>query len=47
VIAPSADEAALHADYLAALDRESGGHCVWLVEPAAAAAPEALAVATA
>ncbi len=46
VIAPSADEAALHAEYLAALDRESGGHCVWLVEPAATA-PEPLAVAAA
>ena len=50
VIAPSADEAALHAEYLAALDRESGGHCVWLVEPAASAPPaaaqEPLAVAT-
>jgi DNA polymerase-3 subunit epsilon len=44
VIAPSAEEAALHAEYLAALDRESGGHCVWLVAPAA---PEALPVATA
>jgi DNA polymerase-3 subunit epsilon len=50
VIAPSADEAALHAEYLAALDRESDGHCVWLVPPAPvvappAAAPEPLAVA--
>ena len=46
VIAPSAGEAALHAEYLAALDRESGGRCVWLAERAAAAAPDALAVAT-
>jgi len=46
VIAPSAAEAALHADYLAALDRESGGHCVWLVETAEAT-PEPVAVAAA
>jgi DNA polymerase-3 subunit epsilon len=47
VIAPSAEEAALHADYLAALDRESGGQCVWLIEPVpTAAALEPLAVAT-
>ena len=41
-----ADEAALHDEYLAALDRESSGHCVWLVEPAAAAS-EPMAVAAA
>jgi len=46
VIAPSAAEAALHAEYLAALDRESGGRCVWRVLPATEAAPEPLAVAT-
>jgi len=39
VIAPSLEEAALHADYLAALDRESGGHCLWLAGPAAANGP--------
>jgi len=37
VIAPSAEESALHEEYLAALDRESSGHCVWLAPLAAAA----------
>ena len=31
VIAPSADECRLHDEYLAALDRESSGRCLWLV----------------
>ena len=31
VILPTADELAAHAEYLTALDRESRGHCVWLV----------------
>jgi DNA polymerase-3 subunit epsilon len=30
VIMPTGDELAAHADYLAALDRESRGRCVWL-----------------
>ena len=30
VIAPTAEELAAHRDYLAALDRESKGRCVWL-----------------
>jgi DNA polymerase-3 subunit epsilon len=40
VIVPTADEAAAHAEYLAALDRESKGRCVWraLEAPAAPAA---------
>jgi len=37
VIAPCAEECALHDDYLAALDRESSGHCVWLALSGAAA----------
>jgi DNA polymerase-3 subunit epsilon len=34
VIAPSAEESALHREYLAALDRESSGRCLWLVQTA-------------
>ena len=30
-IAPTADELAAHLEYLAALDRESAGRCLWLV----------------
>ena len=30
IVQPSADELALHGEYLAALDRESKGRCVWL-----------------
>ena len=30
VLAPSAEEAAAHAAYLEALERESHGHCLWL-----------------
>ena len=30
VVAPSADELALHREYLEALERESRGRCVWL-----------------
>jgi DNA polymerase III subunit epsilon len=40
VIAPTAEEIAAHDAYLAALDRDSRGHCLWLellrAEPAAA-----------
>jgi DNA polymerase-3 subunit epsilon len=35
LVAPTADELALHAAYLAALDKESGGRCVWLALSAA------------
>jgi DNA polymerase-3 subunit epsilon len=35
VIAPAVDETRLHDEYLAALDRESGGRCLWLAQPAA------------
>lgn len=34
VIAPTAEESTLHAEYLAALDRESGGRCLWLAQAA-------------
>jgi DNA polymerase-3 subunit epsilon len=30
VVAPTAEELAAHAEYLAALDKESKGHCLWL-----------------
>jgi DNA polymerase III subunit epsilon len=30
ILAPTADELAAHREYLAALDRESAGHCLWL-----------------
>jgi len=36
VILPSEDELAAHAEYLAALDRESRGRCVWLAQDAQA-----------
>jgi DNA polymerase III subunit epsilon len=36
VIAPNADELAAHADYLAALDKEAKGRCVWRALEAAA-----------
>jgi hypothetical protein len=29
VLAPSADELAAHLEYLAAVDREAKGRCVW------------------
>jgi DNA polymerase-3 subunit epsilon len=35
VIEPSADELAAHRDYLAALDRDSRGRCIWLALDAA------------
>ena len=42
VLAPSADELAAHLEYLAAVDREAKGRCVWLAleggEPEALAA---------
>jgi len=39
VVEPTADERAAHVDYLAALDKETKGRCVWLVlEPAPGAA---------
>ena len=39
VVEPTADESAAHRDYLAALDKETKGRCVWLVlEPAQRAA---------
>jgi DNA polymerase-3 subunit epsilon len=40
VIAPTAAELAAHAEYLAVLDAESRGQCLWL-RPAAAAGPAA------
>jgi len=46
VITPTADEAAAHAEYLAALDRESKGRCVWrALEAPVAAAPGVAAAA--
>jgi DNA polymerase-3 subunit epsilon len=39
VIAPSALELAAHRDYLAALDTESGGRCLWLAFDVPAAEP--------
>jgi DNA polymerase-3 subunit epsilon len=39
VIAPTAEELALHEAYLAALDRESKGRCVWLAPDEAGAVP--------
>jgi len=36
VITPTAAEAAAHRDYLAGLEKESRGHCVWLHQAAAA-----------
>src|SRR5262249_17792176 len=39
VIAPTAAEAAAHRDYLAALDKESRGRCVWLHQAAEDAEP--------
>ena len=36
VILPSEEELAAHAAYLAALDKESRGHCVWLAQEAEA-----------
>jgi DNA polymerase-3 subunit epsilon len=41
VIAPTAAEAAAHRDYLAALDKESRGRCVWLHQAAEDAEPVA------
>jgi len=38
VVDPSADELAAHREYLAALDRESKGHCIWLALESALAA---------
>jgi DNA polymerase-3 subunit epsilon len=38
VIVPSADEMAVHRQYLAALNKESKGRCIWLALDAAAAA---------
>jgi DNA polymerase-3 subunit epsilon len=38
VLEPSADEIAAHREYLAALDRESKGHCIWLALESALAA---------
>jgi DNA polymerase-3 subunit epsilon len=35
VVAPTADELAAHAQYLAALDAESKGRCLWIGPPAA------------
>jgi hypothetical protein len=40
VIAPTAEESAAHAEYLAALDRESKGKCLWLALLATPAAPD-------
>ena len=42
VIEPTADEASAHREYLALLDKEIGGRCIWLaVEKAAEAVPDA------
>ena len=46
VIAPLEEELAAHRDYLAALERESKGRCIWLVlESAPGRLPETTAVA--
>ena len=34
-IEPTSDELAAHEEYLAALDRESGGRCLWRAQAAA------------
>jgi len=44
IVAPAADELAAHREYLAALERESAGRCLWLAleadaDPASAAQP--------
>jgi hypothetical protein len=36
VILPSEEEMAAHAQYLAALDKESRGRCLWLAQEAQA-----------
>jgi DNA polymerase III subunit epsilon len=43
VIAPSPEEIDAHRDYLAALQKESRGRCVWLALEAAASEPDAAA----